>query len=388
MTDPSKTRVSLSSAELNRYSRHLALREIGVAGQEKLKAARVLIVGAGGLGSPSALYLAAAGVGTLGVIDNDRIDVSNLQRQVLYDTALVGESKVQAARARLRALNPEIAVEAHDVELRAANIADIVARYDVVLDGTDRFTTRYLVNDACVMLRKPLVSAAIHRFEGQALTYVPGRGPCYRCLFPELPTDGLVPNCAEAGVLGVLPGVMGSIQATEAIKLIVGAGELLIGRLLTYDALGLRFAEFRFERRDDCPVCGRAPSIRELRDLPQACSAEDLAGVRRLSARELESLLSQSAGAEVSIVDVREPHEFSVSHLPRSINIPVRELGARLDAFDASKTVVFVCRSGARSLTASGIARRRGLPRPAHLEGGLLAWAKEIDTSFEVAPVG
>ncbi len=387
MTDPSNPQVALSSAELNRYSRHLALREIGVAGQEKLKAARVLVVGAGGLGSPSTLYLAAAGVGTLGVIDNDRIDVSNLQRQVLYDTALVGTSKVEAARARLQALNPEINIEVHDLELRAANIAEIVARYDVVLDGTDRFTTRYLVNDACVMLRKPLVSAAIHRFEGQALTYVPDRGPCYRCLFPEPPADGLVPNCAEAGVLGVLPGVMGSIQATEAIKLIVGAGELLIGRLLTYDALGLRFAEFRFERRDDCPVCGRAPSIRELRDLPQACSAEDLASVRRISAQELKALLSQN-DTEVTIVDVREPHEFAVSHLPHSVNIPVRELGTRLEAVDASKTIVFVCRSGARSLTASGIARRSGLPRPAHLEGGLLAWAKEVDESLEVAPAG
>lgn len=386
--DPTKQRVELSSAEMGRYSRHLALREIGVAGQEKLKAARVLVVGAGGLGSPSTLYLAAAGVGTLGVIDNDRIDLSNLQRQVLYDTSIVGESKVQAARARLQALNPEINIEAHDVELRAANIADIVARYDIVLDGTDRFTTRYLVNDACVMLRKPLVSAAIHRFEGQALTYVPDRGPCYRCLFPEPPTDGLVPNCAEAGVLGVLPGVMGSIQATEAIKLIVGAGELLIGRLLTYDALGLRFAEFTFERREDCPVCGRSPSIRELRDLPQACSAQDLAAVRRLSAQELQALLSERTGAELSIVDVREPHEFAVSHLPRSINIPVRELGARLEGLAASGTVVFVCRSGARSLTASGMAHRGGLPQPAHLEGGLLAWTKEVDASFEVAPAG
>src|SRR5690606_23693720 len=213
-----------------------------------------------------------------------------------YDTHVVGDSKVEAARARLQALNPGINIEVHDVELRAANIAQIVARYDLVLDGTDRFTTRYLVNDACVMLRKPLVSAAIHRFEGQALTYVPDRGPCYRCLFPEPPTEGLVPNCAEAGVLGVLPGVMGSIQATEAIKLIVGAGELLVGRLLTYDALGLRFAEFRFERREECPVCGRSPSIRELRDPPEACSAQDLAAVKRLSPRELKDLLSEQAG--------------------------------------------------------------------------------------------
>ncbi len=386
--DSSKPSVELTPTEMSRYSRHLALREIGVAGQEKLKAARVLVVGAGGLGSPSTLYLAAAGVGTLGLIDNDRIDVSNLQRQVLYDTRQVGEPKVEAAQRRLRALNPEINVEVHDVELRAANIAAIVARYDVVLDGTDRFATRYIVNDACVMLRKPLVSAAIHRFEGQALTYVPDRGPCYRCLFPDPPAAGLVPNCAEAGVLGVLPGVMGSIQATEAIKLIVGAGELLVGRLLTYDALGLRFAEFRFERRDDCPVCGRSPSIRELRDLPEACSAEDLAAVRRLSATDLKTLLAKQLGATPVIIDVREPQEFAVSHLPRSVNIPVRELVARLGELSASDTVVFVCRSGARSLTASGMARRFGLEQPAHLEGGLLAWARDVDPWFDVAPVG
>lgn len=386
--DLSNQPVRLTSAELSRYSRHLALREIGTEGQEKLKAARVLVVGAGGLGSPSALYLAAAGVGTLGLIDNDRIDVSNLQRQVLYDTQLVGESKVRAARARLQALNPEIHVEAHDVELRAANVAEIVARYDVVLDGTDRFTTRYLVNDACVMLRKPLVSAAIHRFEGQALTYVPDRGPCYRCLFPQPPTDGLVPNCAEAGVLGVLPGVLGSIQATEAIKLIVGAGELLIGRLLTYDALSMRFAEFKFERREDCAICGRSPSIRELRDLPEACSAQDLAAVLRMSAVELKALLAQDGRRAPVIVDVREPHEFAASHLPRSLNIPVRELAARVGELPASEPVIFVCRSGARSLTASGIAHRSGLARPAHLEGGLLAWVREVDPSFEVAPAG
>ncbi len=378
----------LSSAELNRYSRHLALREIGVSGQEKLKAARVLVVGAGGLGSPSTLYLAAAGVGTLGLVDNDRVDVSNLQRQVLYETKLIGHSKVQAARDRLQALNPDVRIEIHDVELRAANIMDIVARYDIVLDGTDRFGTRYLVNDACVLLSKPLVSAAIHRFEGQAMTYVPDQGPCYRCLFPEPPSDGLVPNCAEAGVLGVLPGVMGSLQATEAIKLIVGAGELLIGRLLTYDALSLRFGEFRFTRREDCAVCGRNPTIREPRDLAEVCSAQDLAAVRRLTPRELSTLLAQRDGRSSVVVDVREPQEFAVAHLPTAINIPVRELSGRIAEIPPSRTVVFVCRSGARSLTASGLARRAGVESPAHLEGGLLAWSREIDSSFEVAPAG
>jgi len=253
--------VALSPTELARYSRHLALPEIGVAGQEKLRAARVLIVGAGGLGSPAALYLAASGVGTLGLVDCDRVDVSNLQRQILFATASVGHLKAEVAQQRLSALNPEIGVIAHAVELCAGNVLDLLRGYDVVLDGTDRLSTRYVVNDACVLLRKPLVSAAIHRFEGQAMTYVPGRGPCYRCLFADA-TQGVVPNCAEAGVLGVLPGVLGTIQATEAIKLITGAGETLAGRLLTYDALEMRFNEFRFERRP-----GRDQITYEGRDL-------------------------------------------------------------------------------------------------------------------------
>src|ERR1044071_4871422 len=239
----------LTAADPERYSPHPVLRESGGAGQEKLKAARVLVIGAGGLGSPSALYLAASGVGTIGVIDCDTVDMSNLQRQVIYDTASVGTPKATAARERLLALNPQIELIAHQVELRAANVLQLFEGYDVVLDGTDRFGTRYLAYDACVILHKPLVSAAIHSFEGQAMTYVPDRGPCYRCLFPAPPGDGVVPNCAEAGVLGVLPGVMGTIQATEAIKLIVGAGEPLIGRLLTYDALAMRFDEFSFKRR-------------------------------------------------------------------------------------------------------------------------------------------
>lgn len=378
--------MSLTQSELIRYSRHLALKEIGTSGQERLKAARVLVIGAGGLGSPSTLYLAASGVGTIGIIDHDRVDVSNLQRQVLYETESVGEEKVAAAERRLRSLNPEIAIEKHAIELRASNVLSVFANYDLVLDGTDRFTTRYLSNDACVILRKPLVSAAIHRFEGQAMTYVPDRGPCYRCLFPEPPTDGLVPNCAEAGVLGVLPGVMGAIQATEAIKLIVGAGELLIGRLLAYDALGMRFSEFAFSRREDCAVCGTRPTITAPRDLAEVCSAQDLAAVVRLSPTALRTSL-MSADERPVIVDVREPQEFRVAHLPGAINIPVRELNARIGEIRSARAVVFVCRSGARSLTASGIAHRSGIASPGHLEGGLLAWAKEVEPNFEVAPV-
>jgi len=373
--------VSLSPAELARYSRHLALREIGVTGQEKLKAAQVLVIGAGGLGSPSILYLAAAGVGTVGIVDFDKVGISNLQRQVLFDTASIGEPKAEAAAKRLRALNPDISVIAYPVELRANNVREIFESYDIVLDGTDRFATRYLTNDACVILGKPLVSAAIHRFEGQALTYIPGRGPCYRCLFPEPPTEGLVPNCAEAGVLGVLPGVLGTIQATEAIKLITGIGESLIGRLLTYDALEMRFDEFKFTRRDDCAVCGTHPAITEPQDAPELCSIETLQNVRRLSAKQLQALLSDPSFA---LIDVREPHEYQVGRLTNALNIPVAQLSSRLNELPSSRTPIFICRSGARSLTACAIAARAGIEATAHLEGGLIAWARDVDTSFPV----
>lgn len=373
----------LSPSDLARYSRHLALREIGVAGQEKLKAAKVLVIGAGGLGSPSILYLAAAGVGTIGIVDFDNIDISNLQRQILFDTASVGAPKAEAARERLRALNPELKIVAHQVELRASNVREIFSEYDLVLDGTDRFATRYLTNDACVILNKPLVSAAIHRFEGQAMTYVPNRGPCYRCLFPEPPTDGLVPNCAEAGVLGVLPGVLGTIQATEAIKLITGIGEPLIGRLLTYDALSMSFEEFKFARRDDCAVCGAHPTIKEPQDPPELCSADVLQTIRRLSPRELEMELRESRFA---LVDVREPHEFAAGHLPRAINIPVAQISTRLSDLPPSRPLVFLCRSGSRSLTACAIASRAGIQPIAHLEGGLLAWSRDVDSTLNVVP--
>jgi adenylyltransferase/sulfurtransferase len=375
----------LTPADRERYSRHLVLREIGVAGQEKLKAARVLVIGAGGLGSPSALYLAASGVGTIGVVDFDSVDVSNLQRQVIFDSASVGTPKAKAACTRLLSLNPHIDLVAHQLELRADNVLQLFGRYDIVLDGTDRFGTRYLSNDACVILRKPLVSAAIHRFEGQAMTYVPERGPCYRCLFPAPPGEGLVPNCAEAGVLGVLPGVMGTIQATEAIKLIVGAGEPLIGRLLTYDALAMRFEEFRFKRRADCAVCGDNPTITVPQDAPQLCTAEALASIRTLTATEVSTLLKERAG-QAAVVDVREPREFSASHLPGAMNIPVGELHSRMGSLPKGR-VVFVCRSGARSLTAAALASRAGVEDVAHLEGGLLAWARDVDPTFEVAPV-
>jgi len=378
--------VGLSIAEVARYQRHLSLAEIGREGQEKLKSARVLVVGAGGLGSPSALYLAAAGVGMLGIVDCDRVEASNLQRQVLFDAYGLGRPKAAAARERLAALNPEIEVVAHELELRAANVRAVLRDYDVILDGTDRLPTRYLVNDACVMLGKALVSAAIHRFEGQLMTYVPGRGPCYRCLYPDVP-EGLVPNCADAGVLGVLPGVLGALQATEAIKLVVGAGEPLLGRLLVYDALDLSFREFTFERRRDCAVCGERPSITELRDPPQACDAGTVERIRRLRAVELSAQLAgeDSGGGALLLVDVREPREFEAGHIACAVNMPLAEVGDRLQEIPVDATPVFICRSGARSLVASGIAVRAGRTGVCNLEGGLLAWAAEVDPGLVVS---
>lgn len=368
--------MALTATERARYQRHLTLEEIGASGQELLKDARVLVIGAGGLGSPSALYLAASGVGRIGIVDCDRVDESNLQRQVLFETRDVGRSKAVAARERLAALNPEIEVVAHDLELRAANVRELVSSYDVVLDGTDRLGTRYLVNDACVILRKPLVSAAIHRFEGQVITCVPARGPCYRCLYPEVP-EGLVPNCADAGVLGVLPGVLGAIQATEAIKLVVGVGEPLVGRLVVYDALEMRFREFTFERRADCAVCGDHPTITEPCDPPQACDAETALHIRRLDAGELRALLGREGRPEeggVLLVDVREPREFASGHLAGAVNIPLAELKDRLEEIPAAAVPVFICRSGARSFTACGIAVRAGRAQACNLDGGMLTW--------------
>jgi adenylyltransferase/sulfurtransferase len=368
--------VSLSDEERQRYSRHLVLKEIGTEGQERLSRARVLIVGVGGLGSPAALYLAAAGVGTLGVLDCDRVELSNLQRQVLFDSASVGTEKALAARDRLLALNPSIRVIAHEVELHAANARELLGDYEVIVDGSDRLATRYLVNDACVLLGKSLVSAAIYRFEGQAFTYVPGRGPCYRCAFPQPATEA-APSCAEAGVLGVLPGVLGAIQATEVLKLITGIGEPLIGRLLTYDALEMRFRDLKVAARSDCPVCGTHPSITEL---------ASAAPIKRLAPGELQTLLERRAAATtLSIIDVREPDEFAAGHLQGALNIPLSALPVRLPEFLGAATVVFVCRSGMRSARAAEQAIRAGVPGVAHLEGGLLAWVARCDPKLAVA---
>ena len=379
--------MTLSPRERLRYQRHLSLPGIGPAGQARLKSARVRVIGAGGLGSPAALYLTAAGVGTLGIVDCDRVDLSNLQRQVLFESRDVGRLKAEAARDRLTALNPEITVVAHPLTLRAANAREVLQGYDIVVDGTDRLATRYLVNDACVLLGKALVTAAIHRFEGQAMTCVPGQGPCYRCLFPEAP-EGVTASCADAGVLGVLPVVLGAIEATEAIKIAAGIGALLSGRLLTSDALGMRFAEFPVSRRDDCAACGDHPSITVLRDVGETCDADLFQAVRRLSACALLDIMAadRAPGQAPLLIDVREPREFESRHLEGARNIPLGELERRVAEISGGRPAVFVCRSGGRSLAACAIALRAGVASAAHLEGGLLAWAAEVDPDFEVAP--
>ncbi len=373
----------LTADECARYSRHLSLPEIGVVGQEKIKTARILIVGAGGLGSPASLYLAAAGVGTLGIIDHDRIDLSNLQRQILFESTQLGASKADTARARLLALNPEISVQAYNQKLTADNAVQLIQPYDLVIDGSDRLATRYLINDVCVILRKPLVSAAIYRFEGQAMTYVPERGPCYRCLFPQS-IDGMVPNCAEAGVLGVLPGVFGALQAAEALKIVLDIGTPLLGRLLTFDALDMRWQEFKFTRRLDCAVCGESASIRTPQDSAAAGQSRVALLIERLQPRALHARL-QLIGDPPILIDVRENHEYSVSHLPEAINIPLRELSQRLGEIRAAATSIFICRSGARSLAAASLAIEAGHPSVAHLEGGMLAWAQDIEPAMVVA---
>jgi adenylyltransferase/sulfurtransferase len=360
---------ALNVAERSRYARHLALAEIGEAGQTRLKHSSVLLVGTGGLGSPAALYLAAAGVGHLGLVDFDTVDLSNLQRQVLFGTAQIGQSKAEAARERLLQLNPTVQITVHNTRLTAANARQLVAAYDVILDGTDRLPTRYLVNDACVLERRPLVSAAIHRFEGQAMTWVPdGKTPCYRCLFPA-GEQAVVPNCADAGVLGVLPGVMGSLQATEALKLLLNIGKPLLGRLLVYDALSLSFQEFSFRRRTDCIVCGDHPTLTHLELEPE----NDMAAIDSWDAQQLAATLSGGNTHGLVMVDVREPYEWEAGRLPGSLHIPLGQLPGRLTEIPDGR-VVFICAGGVRSLSACRIAAQSGRDT-INLEGGIYGWA-------------
>jgi len=353
-----------------RYARHLALAEIGVAGQARLAASSVLVIGAGGLGSPAALYLAAAGVGTIGIVDHDHVEISNLQRQILFATSQVGQSKARVAASRLAALNPEVRVIPHELKLDADNILAVMSAYDVVLDGTDRLGTRYLINDACVLLGKPLVSAAIHRFEGQAMTYLPGKSPCYRCLYPQSPED-LIPNCATAGVLGVLPGVMGSLQATEAIKVLLGIGQTLAGRLLLYDALSLTFDEFRFARRAECAVCGDQPTITSISHHKE----QRLSGITEWSAQQLAQELKNGADDRLLLVDVREPHEWEAGRLPGSVHIPLGSLQQRVGEIPADVTPVFICAVGGRSMAACRFLASRGRDA-VNLAGGVIGWSQ------------
>jgi adenylyltransferase/sulfurtransferase len=366
----------LTTRERQRYSRHLLLPEVGEEGQRRLKAARVLCVGAGGLGSPAALYLAAAGVGTLGLVDFDVVDVSNLQRQIIHGTPDVGRSKLESAESRIAALNPEVRVETFDAHFSVANAKALVEAFDVIVDGTDNFPARYLVNDACVMYGRPNAWGSIFRFEGQASVFAAPGGPCYRCLHPEPPPPGLVPSCAEAGVLGVLPGIIGTIQATEALKLILGIGEPLIGRFLVYDALKMRFRDLKLPKDPDCPVCGLRPVITTLRE--SAASCETRAGAApELSVRELKARID--AGRLPLILDVREPFEAAICSLPGARLIPLGELPRRLGELDRSAEIVVHCKSGGRSARATALLQERGFTRVFNLTGGILQWISEID---------
>ena len=376
--------VRLSNEEMTRYSRHLMMPEVTPEGQRRLKAARVLCIGAGGLGSPAALYLAAAGVGTIGIVDFDDVDLSNLQRQILHGTKDIGRSKLESARDRLRDINPEIDIELHECRFSSENASQLVAQCDVVVDGSDNFPTRYLSNDVCVFARKPNVYGSVFRFEGQTTVFAPHlTGPCYRCLFPEPPPPDTVPNCAEAGVLGVLPGIIGMLQAIEAIKLIVGIGEPLIGRLLHFDALKVKFRELNLRRDRECPVCGENPTIFSPIDYEQFCGirphpAHD--GHVTISVHELKRKIEGNGG--FTIVDVREDFEYEIARIEDSKLIPLGELPARLDELRQDEEIVLLCKSGARSAHAAELLRAAGFTRAYNLEGGIDAWADKIDPAM------
>ena len=371
--------MNLSTTDLVRFSRHITLDEIGRAGQERLKSARVLCVGAGGLGSPAALYLAAAGVGTIGLVDFDSVDESNLQRQVLYSTSDVGRPKLAAASDRLRGLYPDIQIEAHNLTLDASNARRLVAAYDVVLDGTDNFTARYLVNDACVLENRPNAFGSIFRFEGQASVFAVRGGPCYRCLHPEPPPPGVVPNCAEAGVLGVLPGIIGTVQATEAIKLILGIGEPLVGRFLMYDALRMRFREIKLPKDPECAACGERPTIRELKAYEGYCAPNlpTNSHTMDITVKELKDRMDR--GDAPVLIDVREPHEYDICKIPGAKLIPQGQLPQQLASLDPEQEIVVHCKSGGRSGRAVELMKARGFKNPRNLAGGILAWIDQVD---------
>jgi adenylyltransferase/sulfurtransferase len=379
---PTLAGASLSSSEVLRYSRHLILPEVGMEGQLKLKAGKVLAVGAGGLGSPLTLYLAAAGVGTIGIVDFDSVDLTNLQRQILHSTESVGRPKLESAKNRLQALNPEVQIELHETRLTSENALDILRNYDVIVDGTDNFPTRYLVNDACVLLGKPNAYGSIFRFEGQASVFGMPDGPCYRCLYPEPPPPGLVPSCAEGGVLGILPGIIGVIQATETVKLLLGIGEPLVGRLLLFDALQMSFKTLKLRKDPDCPICSERRTIHRLVDYDQFCGiAPELPQAQdsglEIEPAELKALLDRQE--PLYLLDVREPHEWQICRIPGAHLIPLGQLPSRLNQLNAADDIVAYCRSGVRSGKAVDLLRKSGFRRVKNLSGGILAWSDKVD---------
>jgi adenylyltransferase/sulfurtransferase len=379
----------LSNDEIKRYSRHLIMPEVGMDGQRRLKAGKVLCIGAGGLGSPAAMYLAAAGVGTIGIVDFDVVDFSNLQRQIIHGTPDVGRTKLDSAKDRLHALNPHIDIQTYETALSSANALKLFEPYDVILDGTDNFPTRYLTNDACVLLGKPNAYGSIFRFEGQASVFATKDGPCYRCLYPEPPPPGLVPSCAEGGVLGVLPGVIGVIQATEAIKLVTGIGEPLIGRFLIYDALKMRFRELKLKKDPDCPVCGTHPTVTKLIDYEQFCGIHPAGpetttvntpgNATEITAAELKQRLDK--GDTLKLVDVREPNEYQINRIPGTVLIPLGDVPRRYNELDPADEIVVHCKMGGRSAKAADFLRSVGFKRVLNLKGGILEWIDKVDPS-------
>jgi molybdopterin/thiamine biosynthesis adenylyltransferase/rhodanese-related sulfurtransferase len=372
----------LSGDEMARYSRHILLPEVGLHGQRRLMQASVLVIGAGGLGSPASLYLAAAGVGRIGLVDHDVVDASNLQRQVLHGTKDVGRSKLASARARLADLNPLVQVETHETRITSANALELIGSYDVVVDGTDNFPTRYLVNDACALLGKPNVYGSVFRFDGQASVFWAGKGPCYRCLYPEPPPPGAVPNCAEGGVLGILPGLVGMIQATEAIKLILEMGQPLVGRLLLVHALDMSFREFELKKDPACPLCGTNPTIKKLIDYEAFCGLtrgtdEQRTGPAAITAKELKQ--EMDSGRALIVLDVRENREWDLCRIPGATLIPLGELPARMGELDRAQPIVAYCRSGGRSAKAVQLLREAGFSNVRNLTGGIHAWSDDVD---------
>jgi adenylyltransferase/sulfurtransferase len=377
--------VALSNEEVARYSRHLLLPEVGMEGQLKLKKASIILIGAGGLGAPLGLYLAAAGIGRIGIVDFDEVDVSNLQRQIIHGTKDLGRKKLDSAADKMQDINPHLKIEKYDVPLNSENALDILRNYDIVIDGTDNFPTRYLVNDACVLLKKPNVYGSIFRFEGQATVFAYEDGPCYRCLYPEPPPPGLVPSCAEGGVLGILPGLIGVVQATEAVKIILGQGTTLKNRLLLYDALGMRFRELKLKRDPACPVCGDHPTVTKLIDYQEFCGIHPPAAVQTpsntdaIDAIQLKEKIDR--GDKFTLIDVREPHEFQIGRIPGSTLIPLGQLPNRLSELDPNAEIVAHCRSGARSQKAVDLLKQHGFKNVRNMTGGILAWSDKVDPS-------